>query len=84
MIPPNVEAAADEPSSMQGAMQGRVSPVLRQLEAERLLESYDGSSDARARRPSAAHDKLTAEGRRVAKQEAAAIAGLLNPALGMA
>lgn len=65
-------------------MQGRVYPVLRELELEGLLESYDGDPlPERGGRPRRYY-KLTAEGRRVARQEAAAIAGLLNPALGIA
>jgi PadR family transcriptional regulator PadR len=65
-------------------LQGRVYPLLRELEREGLLRSYDGPPLAeRGGRPRRYYE-LTAEGRRVARQEAAAIAGLLKPALGIA
>ena len=65
-------------------MQGRVYPVLRELEADGLLESYDGEPlPERGGRPRRYY-KLTAEGRRAAKADARAILGLLKPALGIA
>jgi PadR family transcriptional regulator PadR len=65
-------------------MQGRVYPALRELESEGLLESYDGDPlPERGGRPRRYY-RLTAEGRRVAKQDAKALYGLLRPALGMA
>jgi PadR family transcriptional regulator PadR len=65
-------------------MQGRVYPVLRELESEGLLESFDGDPlPERGGRPRKYY-RLTAEGRRVARQDAAAIVGLLKPGLGMA
>jgi PadR family transcriptional regulator PadR len=64
--------------------QGRVYPVLRQLEAEGLLESYDGDPmPERGGRPRRYY-KLTAEGMRAARADAKAIAGLLKLALGWA
>ena len=63
-------------------VQGRVYPALRELEAEGLLESYDGESlPERGGRPRRYY-KLTAEGLRLAKEEAKAVFGLLKPALG--
>src|SRR5581483_6814226 len=62
-------------------LQGRVYPVLRELEADGLLRSYDGELVAeRGGRPRRYYE-LTASGRRVAASEAKAIAGLLRPAL---
>lgn len=64
--------------------QGRVYPTLRALEAEGLLESYDGDPlPERGGRPRRYY-KLTAEGLRAARQDARAIAGLLKLALGRA
>jgi PadR family transcriptional regulator PadR len=64
--------------------QGRVYPALRDLEAEGLLESYDGpplpERNGRPRR----YYRITAAGLRAARQDAKAILGLLKPALGMA
>ena len=63
-------------------MQGRVYPVLRQLESEGLLESYDGEPlSERGGRPRRYY-RLTAEGRRAAREDAKALAGLLKPILG--
>ncbi len=63
--------------------QGRVYPALRDLEAEGLLESYDGpplrERNGRPRR----YYRITAAGQRAARQDARAILGLLKPALGM-
>jgi PadR family transcriptional regulator PadR len=62
-------------------MQGRVYPLLRELERGGLVTSYDGPRLAeRGGRPRRYY-KLTAEGRRIARQEATAIAALLRPAL---
>src|SRR6266498_3024341 len=61
--------------------QGRVYPVLRALEADGLLESYDGDPlPERGGRPRRYY-KLTAKGLRAAKDDAKVIAGLLKPAL---
>ena len=58
--------------------QGRVYPVLRQLESEGLLKSFDGEPvTQRGGRPRRYYE-LTAEGRRVARQEATALSGLLG------
>lgn len=63
-------------------VQGRVYPVLRSLEADGLLRSWDGDPvPERGGRPRRYYE-LTAEGRRVATGEAKAIAALLKPALG--
>jgi PadR family transcriptional regulator PadR len=65
-------------------LQGRVYPALRELEAEGLLESYNGDPvPERGGRPRRYY-KLTAEGRRVACDQAHAISGLFKPALGVA
>jgi PadR family transcriptional regulator PadR len=62
--------------------QGRVYPVLRALEAEGLLESYDGDPlPERGGRPRRYY-KLTAKGLRAARENANAIFGLFAPALG--
>jgi PadR family transcriptional regulator len=61
--------------------QGRVYPVLRNLESEGLLESYDGDPmPERGGRPRRYY-RLTAEGLRTAKEEAQAVYALLKPAL---
>jgi PadR family transcriptional regulator PadR len=63
-------------------LQGRVYPALRELEAEGLLESHEGEQlPERGGRPRKYY-RLTAEGRRVAREDAKALSGLLNPALG--
>lgn len=63
-------------------LQGRVYPLLRELEDAGLLRSYNGDPlPERGGRPRRYYE-LTAEGRRVARAEAAAISGLLQPALG--
>ena len=78
-----IERVKDATGGRTTLQQGRVYPVLRQLEAEGLLESYDGEPLAeRGGRPRRYY-KLTAEGRRAAKADARAIAGLLKPALGL-
>ena len=65
-------------------VQGRVYPALRELEAEGLLESYDGEPmPERGGRPRRYY-KLTAEGLRAAREEAKAMYMLLKPALGRA
>ena len=65
-------------------VQGRVYPALRELEAQGLLESYDGpplpERNGRPRR----YYKITAAGERAARQDARAILGLLKASLGMA
>jgi PadR family transcriptional regulator, regulatory protein PadR len=64
--------------------QGRVYPVLRELEREGLVRSYDGEAmPERGGRPRRYY-ALTAEGRRTALREAKALVGLLKPALGVA
>lgn len=61
-------------------MQGRVYPVLRQLERDGLLRSFDGEKvQDRAGRPRRYYE-LTAEGRRVAFDEKLAIDGLIGAA----
>jgi PadR family transcriptional regulator PadR len=65
-------------------LQGRVYPQLRALESEGLLESYDGEPLAeRGGRPRRYY-RLTAKGLRAAREDAKAMVGLLNPALGRA
>ena len=62
-------------------LEGRVSPALRELESDGLLESYEAdASPERGGRPRRYY-RLTAEGRRVARQEARSLIGLLSPAL---
>src|SRR5687768_15879707 len=62
--------------------QGRVYPALRQLESDGLLEGYWGDAmPERGGRPRRYY-ALTAEGRRVARAEAAALMGFLKPAHG--
>lgn len=62
--------------------QGLVYPTLRSLEAEGLLESYDGPALAeRGGRPRRYY-RITADGRRVAQDDAQALFGFLKPALG--
>ena|SRR5437868_1213136 len=63
--------------------QGSVYPVLRSLEADGLLESYDGEPlPERGGRPRRYY-KLTAEGLRAAREEAKAVYGLFKLALGV-
>ena len=63
--------------------QGRVYPALRQLENDGLLEGYWGDPmPERGGRPRRYYS-LTAEGRRVAKADAAILVGFLKPALGV-
>jgi PadR family transcriptional regulator PadR len=63
-------------------LQGRVYPVLRELEADGLLRSFDGEPRADRNGRPRRYYELTAEGRRVATGDARALAGLLAPALG--
>lgn len=61
--------------------QGRVYPVLRDMEASGLVTSHDGEPlPERAGRPRRYYE-LTAKGLRAARADAAALAGLLAPAL---
>ena len=63
-------------------LQGRVYPALRELEADGLLESYDGDAPPeRAGRPRRYY-RLTAEGLRAAREDAKTMYALLKPALG--
>lgn len=63
-------------------LQGSVYPALRSLEADGLVEGHWGEALAeRGGRPRRYYT-LTAEGRRVAREEAKAIAGLFKPAWG--
>jgi PadR family transcriptional regulator, regulatory protein PadR len=65
-------------------LEGRVYPVLRELESEGLLESYPGEKiTERGGRPRIYY-RLTAEGRRTARADAKAILGLLKLAEGVA
>lgn len=65
-------------------LQGRVYPLLRDLERDGLLRSYEGNPlPERGGRPRRYYE-LTAEGRRIARDEATAISILLQPALGSA
>lgn len=61
--------------------QGRVYPVLRDMEAAGLVTSHDGEPvPERVGRPRRYYE-LTAKGLRVARADATALAGLLTPAL---
>jgi PadR family transcriptional regulator PadR len=63
-------------------VQGRVYPALRELEAEGLLESYEGEPmPERGGRPRRYYH-ITAKGRRVAQSDARNIFSLLKVALG--
>ena len=65
-------------------VQGSVYPLLRSLENDGLLKSWDGPPIAeRGGRPRRYYE-LTALGRRAATEEAKALVGLLKPALGRA
>lgn len=63
-------------------LQGRVYPMLRQLEAQGLIESFEGTPlpirNGRPRR----YYRITAAGTRMAKRQAVALEGLLRPTLG--
>jgi PadR family transcriptional regulator PadR len=62
--------------------QGSVYPALRDLEADGLVESYDGeTAEARMGRPRRYY-KLTAEGLRAAREDANTMYGLFKFALG--
>jgi PadR family transcriptional regulator PadR len=61
--------------------QGRVYPALRELEAEGLLESYASEPLPERGGRSRIYYRLTADGRRVARQQARAMSALLRPAL---
>jgi PadR family transcriptional regulator PadR len=64
-------------------LQGRVYPALRELENDGLVESRNGEPlPERGGRPRRYY-RITAEGRRVAREDARAIAALLNPAFGV-
>jgi PadR family transcriptional regulator, regulatory protein PadR len=64
-------------------VQGRVYPVLRELETDGMAESFDGQPVAeRGGRPRRYY-RLTAAGHRAAREQARSIYGLLKPALGM-
>jgi PadR family transcriptional regulator PadR len=64
--------------------QGRVYPVLRAMESGGLVESYDGDPlPERGGRPRRYY-RITADGRRVAKEDARIAVGLFKPALGVA
>jgi PadR family transcriptional regulator PadR len=79
-----IERVKDATRGQVKLLQGRVYPALRELEAEGLLESYDGEPlPERGGRPRRYY-KLTAEGRRAAREDARAILGLVKPALGAA
>jgi len=57
---------------------GRVYLALRELEAERLLEAYEGEWTSVAGGRPARYFRLTAAGRRTAKAQAKALMGLLE------
>jgi PadR family transcriptional regulator, regulatory protein PadR len=59
-------------------MQGRVYPVLRELEREGLLRSFEGQAlPERGGRPRRYYE-ITAEGRRVARMDAKAVLALVH------
>lgn len=79
-----IERVSNDTNGKLKVLQGRVYPVLRQLETDGLLESYDGPPmSERGGRPRRYY-KLTAKGLRAAREEARALMGLFRPALGRA
>ena len=65
-------------------LQGRVYPALRELESDGLVESFDGPPlPERGGRPRIYY-RITAEGRRVAREQARDLLGLLVSASGVA
>jgi PadR family transcriptional regulator PadR len=64
-------------------LQGRVYPSLRELEDDGLVESFEGPPlPERGGRPRIYY-RITAEGRRVAREQARDLLGLLVPASGV-
>lgn len=62
--------------------QGMVYPTLRSLEAKGLVESYDGPPmRERGGRPRRYY-RITADGRKVAEEDARAFMGFFKPAIG--
>src|SRR5262245_24788499 len=64
--------------------QGSVYPALRALEEQGLLEYYEAEARAKGGGRPRRYYRITAEGRRVAHEEAAAAFALFTPALGTA
>jgi PadR family transcriptional regulator PadR len=76
-----IERVAKSTNGRVRILQGSVYPVLRGMEAAGLVTSHDGEPLAeRAGRPRRYYE-LTAKGLRAARSDAAALAGLLSPAL---
>ena len=79
-----IERVRDLTEGRMKLMQGRVYPLLRELEREGLLKSYDGEPvSERGGRPRRYYE-LTSAGRRAAAADAHAIMGLLTPVRGTA
>ena len=65
-------------------LQGRVYPALRELESDGMVESFEGPPiPERGGRPRIYY-RITAEGRRVAREQARNLLGLLVPTSGVA
>jgi PadR family transcriptional regulator PadR len=64
--------------------QGSVYPALRALEQQGLLEHYDPKPRAKGGGRPRRYYRITAQGRRVAQEQAAAAFALFTPALGTA
>jgi PadR family transcriptional regulator, regulatory protein PadR len=78
-----IQRIKDDTNGRAMLLEGRVYPALRELERDGLLESYEGERlPERGGRPRIYY-KLTAEGRRTARQDAKALLGLLRPAIGV-
>ena len=78
-----IERVKEQTHGQVVLVQGRVYPALRELESDGLLERYDGEPmPERGGRPRRYY-KITAEGRKVARQQARGLLGLLHPARGV-
>jgi len=79
-----IDTIKSETGGKMTAPQGRVYPALRELEAEGFLESFEGPPlPERGGRPRRYY-RITALGKRVARDEARAVYPLLKTALGRA
>jgi PadR family transcriptional regulator PadR len=76
-----IERVAKSSKGRVTIVQGTVYPILREMEAEGLVRSWDGDPVAeRAGRPRRYYE-LTAKGLRAARTDAGALAALFGPAL---
>lgn len=73
-----IERVATASGGRIKVQQGRVYPVLRSLEADGLLRSWDGEPVAETGGRPRRYYELTAEGRRAALADAKAISGLFG------